>query len=379
MQSRGLRQYTGGMSEAFDEAVPPPRRSHPRRPAESFELPANRLAAGYYTDKYFLNTRAVLLAENDRRRVTMQVFQKKHALLAGMDAAIATLKRCLTDGFTWQDLEVHALHDGDTIEPLETVLTINGPYAAFAHLETVYLGVLARATRIATNTRAVVEAAWPKPVIFFPARFDHWSVQSIDGYAAYIAGASGVSTDAQGEWYGGEGVGTVPHGLIASMGGDTVAAARAFAKHITDGQRIIVLVDFENDSVTTALAVARALGPQLYGVRLDTSETMVDRSIAPETDGSMPAGVNPQLVRNVRAALDSAGFQNVKITASGGFDTQKIRLFAEQNVPVDSYGVGSSLLRNSNDFTADVVLLDGRPAAKVGRGHRPNPRLERVD
>ena len=45
---------------------------------------------------------------------------------------------------------------------------------------------------------------------------------------------------------------------------------------------------------------------------------------------------------------------------------------------MDAYGVGSSLLRGHNDFTADVVLLDGRPVAKVGREYRPNPRLERV-
>lgn len=358
---------------------PPPLRVLERLPPETFRLPADQIRAGHFTDKYFLHTRAVLLAERDRRAVTMQVFQKKHALLAGMDEAVALLKLCLTDGFGWGDLEVCALHDGDRIEPREPVLSITGPYAAFAHLETVYLGVLARATRIATNTRNVVEAAWPKPVIFFPARFDHWYVQQADGYAAHIAGAAGVSTDAQGAWYGGKGVGTVPHGLIASQGGDTVAAALAFARHVPESLNIIALVDFENDSVATSLAVARALGPRLWGVRLDTSETMVDKSVVAEAYGTLPAGVNPQLVRNVRAALDGAGFRHVKIVVSGGFDVAKITRFEAEAVPVDSYGVGSSLLRDSYDFTADVVLLDGRPAAKAGRGFRSNPRLERVD
>jgi nicotinate phosphoribosyltransferase len=294
-----------------------------------------------------------------------------------VDEAIAILKLCLNDGFSWDDLEVQALRDGDLVEPWETAMLITGPYAAFAHLETLLLGVLSRRTKVASNTRRVVEAAWPKPVMFFPARHDHWLVQTGDGYAAHIAGAIGVSTDAQASWWGSSGVGTVPHGLIAAYGGDTVAAAQAFVRVVRD-VNVIPLVDFENDSVGTALAVARALGDRLHGVRLDTSETMVDRSIMPQMGRFKPTGVNPHLVWNVRSALDEAGFPNVKIVVSGGFDVDKIRLFADHNVPVDSYGVGSSLFKDSYDFTADVVLRDGQPAAKAGRAYRPNSRLERV-
>lgn len=336
------------------------------------------MRAGYYSDKYFLYTRDVLLAERDRRPVTMQVFQKKHAYLGGVDEAIAILKLCLTDGFSWPDIEVHALRDGDEVEPWETVMLITGPYAAFAHLETIYLGVLSRRTKVATNTRRVVEAAWPKAVIFFPARHDHWLVQTGDGYAAHIAGAIGVSTDAQASWWGSSGVGTVPHGLIAAYGGDTVAAAEAFVRNVK-GANVIPLVDFNNDSVGTSLALARALGPKLYGVRLDTSENMVDISILPQMGHFRPTGVNPQLVWNVRQALDEAGFPNVKIVVSGGFDVEKIRHFADQDVPVDSYGVGSSLFKDTYDFTGDVVLRDGQPVAKAGRAFRPNDRLELVE
>jgi nicotinate phosphoribosyltransferase len=270
------------------------------------------------------------------------------------------------------------LRDGDAVAPWETVMLVTGPYLAFAHLETVYLGVLARRTRVASNTRQVVEAAWPKPVMFFPARFDHWLVQTGDGYAAHVAGAIGVSTDAQASWWGSEGIGTVPHALIAAFGGDTVAATLALADTIPEGVRIITLVDFDNDCVGTSLAVARALGPRLFGVRLDTSESLVDRSVVPQMGGFDPRGVNPQLVRNVRAALDDDGFDYVQITVSGGFDPAKIRRFEAEGVPVDSYGVGSSLFAGRYDFTADIVMLDGAPLAKVGRGYRPNPRLERV-
>ena len=359
-------------------AAPPPLRPEKRLDPQIFQLPVEKMRSGYYSDKYFARAREVLLADGHNPTVTMQVFTKKRAWLGGVDEAIAILKLCLSEGFRWEDLEVHALRDGDAVEPWETVMLITGPYAAFAHLETLYLGVLGRRTKVATNTRKVVEAAWPKSVMFFPARHDHWLVQTGDGYAAHIAGAIGVSTDAQASWWGSEGVGTVPHALIACYGGDTVRATLAFADTMPDDVKVVSLVDFDNDCVTTALEVARALGPRLYGVRLDTSETLVDRSIIPQMGKFDPRGVNPQLVWNVRHALDDAGFGHVQIVVSGGFDAEKIRHFEELGVPVDSYGVGSSLFKDRYDFTADVVLVDGKPAAKAGRRYQPNPRLERV-
>jgi nicotinate phosphoribosyltransferase len=141
---------------------------------------------------------------------------------------------------------------------------------------------------------------------------------------------------------------------------------------------ITVLVDFENDSVRTALDVARALGTRLWGVRLDTSGQLVDRSLWGELGDFDPRGVNERLVHQVRDALDEDGFERVKIVASGGFTVSKIEQFERLGVPVDAYGVGSSLIRGENDYTADIVLADGRPVAKVGRRFRPNPRLELV-
>ena len=339
-----------------------------------FHLPVERMRAGYYSDKYFVRAREILLADRHRPRVTMQVFGKSHAFLGGMDEAVAILKLCAIE---WDDLVVHSLYDGDEVEPWESVMLIEGPYDSFAHLETLYLGVIARRTKVGTNTRRVVEAARPREVMFFPARHDHWLVQTGDGYAAHVAGAIGVSTDAQASWWGSEGVGTVPHALIAAYGGDTVLATRKFAELIPEQVRVISLVDFENDSVGTSLAVARALGSRLYGVRLDTSETLVDKSVIPQMGSFKPTGVTPELVWNVRNALDREGFPLVRIIVSGGFDVEKIRRFEEAKVPVDAYGVGSSLYQGRYDFTADVVLVDGKPCAKEGRVFRPNPRLER--
>jgi nicotinate phosphoribosyltransferase len=263
------------------------------------------------------------------------------------------------------------------------VMHIEGDYTLFAHLETAYLGVLARRTLITTNVVEVLRAANGKPIIFMPARHDHHRIQTGDGYAAYVAGQIvgapiGVTTDEQASWWGGKGIGTVPHSLIASYGGNTVLAATKFAEWAPEDLNVTVLVDFENNSVETALEVARVLGSRLWGVRLDTSESLVDQSLWDEMGDFRPTGVNERLVCKVRDALDSDGFEHVKIVASGGFTVEKIKEFERHEVPVDAYGVGSSLIRGQNDFTGDVVMTDGRPSAKVGRAFRASTRLELV-
>jgi nicotinate phosphoribosyltransferase len=358
-----------------------------RLPSSVFRLAVDRIRDGYYSDAYFNNAKELLEAEHRAPHVLMQVFQKQEgAVLGGIDEAIAVLRECSgrarADGsweLGWDRLRVHALHEDDPLGARETVLTIEGDYTLFAHLETVYLGCLARRTKVMSNVAAVIDAARGKPVIYFPARHDHWLVQTGDGWAAHVAGAIGVSTDAQASWWGGRGVGTVPHSLIAAYGGDTVAAAERFAARYHRELNVTVLVDFENDSAGTTLAVARALGRRLWGVRLDTSERLIDSSLEHvEARPEELRGVNPRLVRVVRERLDEAGFDYVKIVVSGGFDVERIARFEAEQVPVDVYGVGSALLRGSHDFTADIVLLDGKPCAKQGRELRPNPRLRSV-
>ena len=268
-----------------------------------FRLPVDRIRQGYYSDQYFVYTKSLLEAEGHHPHVVMQVFQKKESVLGGIDEAIAVLKLCSgreEDGIWipgWDDLEVHALREGDQIVPRETVMTIEGDYSLFAHLETVYLGSLARRSLIMRNVLRVVEAARGKQIFYFPARHDHWLVQTGDGWSAHVAGAIGVSTDAQASWWGGRGIGTVPHGLIAAYGGDTVKAATVFADRYHEEMNVTVLVDWENDSVRTALRVAEALGPKLWGVRLDTSEDLVDRSLFEEMGGFKPNRREPEAGR----------------------------------------------------------------------------------
>jgi nicotinate phosphoribosyltransferase len=422
-----------------------------------FRLPIEKIRSGYKSDIYFGRTKYVLEKDNRRERVTMQVFQKHpDAVIAGTDQTLALLhvgagryrdrvraqrlferyldaegrlyrvwldlsrvewsayeptarevfeiSRELASLWepAWQDLAVRSLYDGETAAAREPVMHIEGEYASFAHLETLYLGALTEGTKIATNTRDVVAAARGKAVIMFGARHQAQEAQAGSGYAAYIGGAIGVSTDEQGEWWGSKGLGTIPHALIAAYGGDTTVATLKFDEHINRSPEplghltapgtpeghvnVTALVDFQNDVVNTSLGVAHALGARLWGVRIDTSESMVDLSIVRElvrTEGHAQSdvrGVTPRLVQLLREALDASGYKHVRIVASGGFDAEKIRRFEDLGVPVDVYGVGSALVHGTTfDHTADIVRVEGRAVGKVGRGYTAGERLHAID
>jgi nicotinate phosphoribosyltransferase len=363
-----------------------------RFPASLFQFDP-RMGDGWYADRYFVRSRNALTHAGRNPIVTMQVFAKEHGVLAGAFEVIRMLETQLAPGYALADLTIDTLIDGDPLEPWVPVMHITGPYLAFAHLETDYLGVLARRSLIASNVRRVIEAARGRPVVFMGARHDDWRVQTPDGYAAQVGGAGSVSSDAGGAWWGSRGVGTMPHAVIATFGGDVVAATIAFTEYIRACEpdvQIVSLVDYRNDVVTDALAVARAMRERfgdgvLSGVRVDTSERLVDKSL----EGTSLRGVNPRLVHLLRGALDTEGFASVGIIVSGGFTAARIRQFEDAGVPVSGYGVGSSLLGHNHgaddglingcDFTADVVRVDGVLESKVGREWRPNPLLVRLD
>jgi nicotinate phosphoribosyltransferase len=351
-----------------------PRRRKRVDPA-AFQLPTERLKAGEFSDRGGALAASVLRAAKKSPRVLLQVTAKQGGWLSGIDETVAILKCGVED---WSALTVHALYEGDLVEPWDTVLTIEGDYSAFAHLETVYLGVLAHRTRVCTNLREIVDIARTKSVLFLGGRDEHFLMQPGDGFAATIAGAKQVSTGAQAGLGGGTVAATVPHSLIAAFGGDTVAAAKQLAKQLPDDVRLLALVDYDNDVVRASVQVAEALGDRLWGVRLDTSEHMVDKSLLQQLGTFRPTGVNPQLVWNVRNGLDADGFGDVRIVVSGGFDAERVQEFEDEGVPVDAYGIGSAAYRGAFDFTADVVQLAGKPQARVGRVLRPNPKLERV-
>ena len=377
-----------------------------RMPAALFQFDP-RMRDGWYTDRYFLRTAATLAHAGRSPVVRMQVFAKQEGVIAGIYETLRLLQTQLAPDAggrpgDFRSLEVTTLLDGDEVSPWETAMHITGPYRAFAHLETAALGILARRSLIATNVRRTIVAANGKPVIFMGARHDDWRVQTPDGYAALVGGAGSVSSNAGGAWWGEEGVGTMPHALIAAFDGDVVAATLAFSRYIREAEPTVgisTLVDYRNDVVGDSLAVARAMRDEfgdgvLSAVRIDTSEKLEDAAMADVSDeeliaGERRTGVNSALVRRLRAALDSAGFGGVGIIVSGGFKPAKIRLFEEHDVPTMAYGVGSSLLGHNNgeddglvtnfDYTADIVEVDGREEHKVGRPPHDNPRMVRLD
>ena len=364
-------------------------RDLPRFPAEVFQFDP-RMASGWLSDRYFIRAANTLEHAGRDPRVTLQFFAKKPGVLVGVWEAIRMLQTQLSGSYRPEEIEVETLLEGERFAAWETAMFVRGPYRAFAHLETDILGVLARRTNVATQTRRVADVAGGRPIIFMPARHDDWRVQVADGYAALRGGAESVSTDANAAWWGTEGVGTMPHSLIAAFGGDTVEATLAFARYCRDrepGVKIVSLVDFDNDVIGTSLDVARAMEAEfgigaLAGVRVDTSERLIDRGLIgdPEAWGRENlTGVNPTLIRRLRAALDGAGFPSVGIVASGGFDADKIKEFQLLGLPIASYGVGSSLIVGSHDFTADIVEADGEKVSKEGRRMNPNSRLVRLE
>jgi nicotinate phosphoribosyltransferase len=341
-----------------------------------------RIKEGWFSAVYFLKTKKIVEEMVPNNHVTMQFFQKENAVLCGVDEAIALVH---TFADSPEDLEIHSLKDGDKIEPFETVLTISGRYQDFGYLEGIIDGILARRTSVATNVYNVVKAAKSsgkqKPVIFMGDRDDHYTSQAGDGYAAYIGGSTAQATHAMNEWWGKEGMGTMPHALIQMFRGDVVAATKAYHE-IYPNDELAALVDYNNDVITDSLKVAREFGDTLASVRLDTSRTLVDKYFLRNHHlmGSFdPRGVNPELIFALRKALDDEGYNHVRIMVSGGFNEDRILEFESKNVPVDIYGVGRSLLTLNIGFTGDNVILNGEPEAKEGRRYRPNPRLERVE
>src|ERR1051325_8277637 len=398
---------------------------HKRLTNETFKLDIERMRRGWYSDKYFENIGRMLntlasegyhysgahhnlpagISTNDIAvgdiEVEMQWFTRRlgNTIAVGVDKSLEMLKHCTGywEGDTFIDtadkLQVWAVQDGAIVKsdgnPLnaEAVIKVHGRYRDFALLETPTLGVLTRSSRVATNVYETLMAARGKPVLFFPARFDLHEVQASDGYAYNIAIqrfnmdfshqiGSFVSTDAQGDWWGGAGGGTVAHAAIASFLGDTAEVMMQFSSVLPANIPRIALVDFNNDSVRDTLRVIEAmfakyrelcdLGDKteaakymLYGIRLDTSGSLRDISVEPLGDPALDLGVTPRLVFNVRHALDQAAeswnlppawkeaardyCRNVKIVVSGGFNPERIRKFEKLGVPVDIYAVGSGL------------------------------------
>ena len=336
-----------------------------------------KLGEGFYSANYFLKSRKIVAENEPDHIVTMQWFQRTdNAMLCGIDEAIALLH---TFAVHPEELVIEALHDGDIINNEEPVLKVTGKYQNFGFLESVIDGVLARRTSVATNVKRVLDVAGDVPVFSMADRQDDYLTQVGDGYATYIAGITKVSTDAQGLWWGGKGMGTMPHALIQICDGDVCKAADIYLKSFPN-EKVTALIDYHNNVVRDSLILARHLKEKLNGVRIDTSKKLIDHYFDDkDTSDFDPHGVCKELVFALRKALDDEGFNYVKITVSSSFSAEKIEEWSKENVPVSMYGVGSYFVNNTTSgYTGDLVMRDGKHQAKEGRDNYPNDRLEKV-
>lgn len=336
-----------------------------------------RLKDGFFSANYFLKTHQIVSQNLKGHIVTMQWFQRRDdVMLCGIDEAIAILH---TFAHNPQDLEILALNDGDIINKNEPVLKVSGRYEDFGFLESVIDGILARRSSVATNVYWVKKVLGDSPCFSMADRQDDYLTQVGDGYATYVAGINKVSTDAQGLWWGGKGMGTMPHALIEMCQGDVCKAADLYHKTFPN-EKVTALIDYNNDVIRDSLKLAKHLGKTLKAVRVDTSLSLIDHYFDDkDTTGFDPHGVCKELIFALRKALDDNGFDYVEIVVSSSFTMEKIKEWKKLNVPVDLYGVGTYFVNNSTcGFTGDLVRLDGKMEAKEGRYDIPSDRLKKV-
>jgi len=317
----------------------------------------DEIIKGATTDIYFVKTQEILEAKNLADTVvTAEIFPRRAGIMAGTPEAMGLLSSCAA--------EVWALPEGQAFAPKEVVMRITGKYSDFGIYETALLGILASSCGWATAAAEVKKAAGDKMVLCFGARHVHPAVAPVMERAAVIGGADGASCILGAKLAGVEPSGTVPHAIFLIMG-DTVAVAKAYHEVMPSGASRTVLVDTFKDEAEEALRVAEALGTDLQGIRLDTP--------------SERGGVTPGLVREVRARLDQAGFNHVRIFVSGGLDPEKMVLLKEAGA--DAFGVGSYISgAPAIDMTMDIKVVNGKPIAKRGRipGITPTDRLVRM-
>lgn len=324
--------------------------------------PTEAVLSGDTADVYFARTVEILRRESVNPVATMEVFPTRAGILCGMEEVKVLLSRVLPE----DNREVWALNEGQAMTRKEVVLRITAPYQSYGLYETAICGILANGSGWATAARHCVEAAKGIPIISFGARHVHPSVAGVMDYAAVVGGCAGCSSIVGARLAGIEPSGTMPHALIIALG-DTITATKAFDKHMPPEIPRVSLVDTFKDEAEESLLVAQAMGKKLNSIRLDT----------PGERG----GVTPDLVKEVRARLDLAGFKHVKIFVSGGVNPERITAFIESRAPVDGFGVGSYITGAAPiDFTADLHDVAGKPIAKRGRipGITPNPRLKRI-
>lgn len=312
---------------------------------------------GTTTDVYFVKTYEILKALNkENTQVVAEIFARKAGVFCGLPEVLNLLKDT--------DVEVWSLQEGEEFQAKEVIMRIKGNYGQFGIYETAILGILASSSGWATAAREVKEIAPDNSVLVFGARHVHPAVAPVMERSAIIGGVDGASCILGAKLAGVEPKGTVPHAVILIVG-DTLEVAKTYDEIMPVTESRLFLVDTFKDEVEETLRVAEVLGEKLQGIRLDTP--------------SERGGVTPALIEEVRARLDMAGFNHVKIFVSGGLTPERVKILKEAGA--DAFGVGSYISgAPAIDMTMDLKEIDGKPIAKRGRipGITENIRLVKV-
>lgn len=322
-----------------------------------FSANHEEIESGLTTDIYFIRALELLnFLKLDTTEVTAEIFSRGSGMLVGAQEVFNLLKD--------KKIKLWSLPEGESFQPKETVMRIQGPYHEFGVYETIILGILASSSAWATAARKCCEVARGKKIICFGSRHIHPAVAPVMERAALIGGLDGASCVLGAKLMGLEPQGTIPHTVII-ISGDTVKAAKAYHECFASDIPRIILIDTFKDEAEESIRVAEALGKDLLGVRLDTP--------------SERGGVSPDLVKEVRVRLDQAGHSHVKIYVSGGVTPERIALLSRE--AVDAFGVGSYISDASPiDMTLDIKEVKGKPIAKRGRipGKIENKKLIRL-
>ena len=309
---------------------------------------AEPIRSGRATDAYFDRTTAALTHADRNPHVVAEVTADQFPsgefeLFAGLKDAVALL--------AGRDVDVHAIPEGRLFDG-GPVMRIEGPYLAFARLETSLLGFLSHASAIATAALDCRVAAPDAQVLSFGARHVHPAMTAAVERSALVGGFDGFSHVAAGDLIGRDASGTMPHALSICFGrGGQEAAWRAFDEAVDESVPRVALCDTYSDEVDEVLRAAETLGDRLDGVRLDTT-------------GSR-RGDFRHIIREVAWELDVRGHEDVDVYVSGGLGPDDLRRLRDV---VDGFGVGG-YVSNADpvDFALDLVTVDGAPAAKRGK------------
>jgi nicotinate phosphoribosyltransferase len=311
-------------------------------------------------DSYFHRTMQVLRARGlENTPVHAELAYKtsdphEWFVVAGLDEVAYLL-----DGV---EVDARAVPEGTICRPHEPVLTLSGPYGAFAEHETAILGLLCQASGVATGAARCRLAAGEKPVISFGARRMHPAVTPMIERAAYLGGCDMVAVDLAVERLGIPATGTTPHALVLILG-STAEAARAFDEVIDPKVPRTIIIDTFDDEKFGALLAARAIPDSISAIRMDTPGNR--------------RGDFLDLMREVRWELDRNGFERVKIFASGGIDVDYI---LHLNPVCDAYGVGGAIADAPMiDYSLDLVEVDGEDRSKRGKRGGRKRLLELMD